>query len=111
MDFTILSSSVKFIGSEPGRFLWHRLGQTEPEDVVVFDRRRGLTHRIISLAQEVDECMAAEGAAMTVTELAQRLSGQAQPGPQAIEDVAHLLQVMLEVELVRLQSMTQTVED
>lgn len=98
---------MEFFSSEPDRFLWHRLGQDDPQDVVVFDRLSGLTHRIIAVAQDVHERMAADQTGWTLAELAQWWTGRTEPEAEALQHMDELLQVMVKAQLVRVRPMNQ----
>lgn len=85
---------------DPGRFHWHLLGQEDPEEVVVFDGRLGLTHRICSAAHDIHDVLRGHQHGLQMERLIDALLGSHDVDGQARAGLDRLIDAMVRTELL-----------
>ena len=83
----------RFSVVDSARLHWHRLGEDDPEDVVVFDNRTGQTHRIAAEALEVHALLVSHPQGLSSPLLHQALWG---PQAACTRDVPSSLDCLLQ---------------
>lgn len=86
---------------EPDRYLWHDLGQADPDDVVVFDRRSGLTHRVDALAWAVHRLLQDDPEGQSIADLHRALCTRGEADAADRDGLTRFLEALTEADLVQ----------